>query len=1731
MIKGRLTGLADKYRSLVQLTTILLFLSISASSQTYDPSLFTVTNKSLGIAQAVPTDARSQYWDNTNFVARDYASTNEVWSYLNLPKYRYGHFPIYIHLGGALGGNGVWTGGITQVWFFKDSVGNANLVRWYTDSTGIAGGPFYAVANNLSEGNAGLIKGNLALDMVNNTSDAQKNAAAVALTNHTISGSTNTLTNIPNSALTNSTIGLTLNNSGSTPLVTTTPVALGSSIVLNIPYASASNSGFLNNSNFTYFSNKIDSVHISNDSIYDCIAGTCTFRGYITAGSGGGITTLNGLTTATQTFATGTSGSDFNIVSVTATHTFNFPNASASNRGLLTPTDWSTFNNKQNTISLSNTIDQYWNGFGNFVGLNSDSMTEGTNHLFFTNTRARASISLTTTGSSGVASYNSGTGVLNIPNYSGGAGITNLGFAQYALYDSVTSSNGTGIRALLATHALAGLMDTASKAVADSLKNRTYTFPFTLTSLSATSPLLYNNTTGVFSIQQANTSQSGYLSSTDWNTFNNKGNGTVTSFSAGALSPLFTTSVATGTTTPALTFSLSNAAANSVLGNNTGSTASPAYFVPTSTTLNGWFGATIQGAISLTTTGTSGASTLSGTTLNIPQYQGALTLTTTGTSGASTLTGTTLNIPQYSGGGGGSVLTDNSLLGNGTSGSLLKIDSARLANHLGIDSLAMDTLGLMWYDTAFVNFASNYYTEVGATSISLSGNQIVMPNTTNNDYSIYLNPNLTTITGSNSNYNSYLPSWNRYIVFQLTSAPSSTTWGIGIGRTAYPIVNWIDLTTGPNAGKLFTAESGSNLDSTSTSLTFSQNDMFRMQQWYSNDTVYCTVFDITKGTQLSINYPFNHNFTTIHPDKVGYYAIYRKGGAYLLYSDRLASKIPINAPLAVFGNSKANGDYQGPTDSTWVHLFDSAYTRTLNFGSSGDLTATLLTRIQDVLNARPKQVLLEVGCNDIRAAIPTATWIANYLSIVSQLSSAGIKVYHTCFWENALNQNSLDSFLLATYPTTYIRAPFVALQTCGTACLAPDGVHPNSRGADTILVTLMRDGRMYRNNYRINGNFVDLRNLGFDVTAKSFVFANPNTTPVPTLLVNDRNRLAQATPNNAGVYALGGNTFGQTSTIGTNDNFNLIVKVNGQNSVLFEPQPLYEQFFARQGVVLADLRIDSLGNIGLGQNTHHLITSGASNTSYGSGAASILTTGSSNSFFGVAAGIGVSTASFDASLGYFALSGNNGSFNTMLGGFAGGGTLSTTFNNSTGVGYRSLYSSTGSLHAALGAWSGVNTTSGTGDVFVGDSAGWNNTTGSNNVVIGHLATVPLPAGNNQFNFANISRGIMNTSTANGKDSIFGKETILDSLAMPNLASKAIDTTTYKPLVISAAGDVFRMNNWPMTGGGSGVTTVGTFSGSSQTNGASISGTTITFGPADATNPGMIKATGSQTLGATLTMPAPFITGLASAGSIDSVVMWNPSTNKLEYKSGTFNLYAANGLTAAAGDSFYLGGTLNQSTTINTAGFPFFISGPLSLNGLTLNRNLKSANYTLTTSDNVIYVSASTGTDTIFLPSSILSASYSNVFTIVRLDNSANNVVVSAGSNIIGFAGPSNINLTQANQSISVQSYNSTTWAVIGIGNSQGSPIKYQHVIFTPTTGGTVSLVNNQYNIINPSGSLLALTLNLPSSPANNDVVYIKFTQTVSTVTYANGTVVDGITAPTAGGLTVLTYDSGTTSWY
>jgi hypothetical protein len=183
------------------------------------------------------------------------------------------------------------------------------------------------------------------------------------------------------------------------------------------------------------------------------------------------------------------------------------------------------------------------NGFTGAVTLTTSNISEGTN-LYFTDGRARTAISLTTSGNSGASTYNNGTGVLNVPQYT----LSGLGGVPTT---RTLTINGTAF---------------------DLSADRTWSVG-TVTSVATSGPITGGTITGTgtIGITQASSSSNGFLSSTDWNTFNGK-----------------------------------------------------------------------QNTITLTTTGTSGAATLLGATLNIPQYQSVLTNPVTGT-------GTTNYLAKFTG--------------------------------------------------------------------------------------------------------------------------------------------------------------------------------------------------------------------------------------------------------------------------------------------------------------------------------------------------------------------------------------------------------------------------------------------------------------------------------------------------------------------------------------------------------------------------------------------------------------------------------------------------------------------------------------------------------------------------------------------------------------------------------------------------------------------------------------------------------------------------------------------------------------------------------------------------------------------------------------------------------------------------------------------------------------------------------------------------------------------------
>jgi hypothetical protein len=123
-------------------------------------------------------------------------------------------------------------------------------------------------------------------------------------------------------------------------------------------------------------------------------------------------------------------------------------------------TAWQQVDNTDAVVSV--------NGQTGAVSLTTDNIPEGATNQYYLNSRARAALSF----AAGSGAYNSTTGVITIPT------------------NTSQLTNGANF--------------------------------ITLASLSGTAPIQYNSSTGAISITQAGTSSNGFLSSTDWNTFNNK---------------------------------------------------------------------------------------------------------------------------------------------------------------------------------------------------------------------------------------------------------------------------------------------------------------------------------------------------------------------------------------------------------------------------------------------------------------------------------------------------------------------------------------------------------------------------------------------------------------------------------------------------------------------------------------------------------------------------------------------------------------------------------------------------------------------------------------------------------------------------------------------------------------------------------------------------------------------------------------------------------------------------------------------------------------------------------------------------------------------------------------------------------------------------------------------------------------------------------------------------------
>lgn len=86
---------------------------------------------------------------------------------------------------------------------------------------------------------------------------------------------------------------------------------------------------------------------------------------------------------------------------------------------------------------------------------------------------------------------------------------------------------------------------------------------------------------------------------------------------------------------------------------------------------------------------------------------------------------------------------------------------------------------------------------------------------------------------------------------------------------------------------------------------------------------------------------------------------------------------------------------------------------------------------------------------------------------------------------------------------------------------------------------------------------------------------------------------------------------------------------------------------------------------------------------------------------------------------------------------------------------------------------------------------------------------------------------------------------------------------------------------------------------------------------------------------------------------------------------------------------------------------------------------------------------------------------------------------------------------------------------------------------TPTTGQTVTIgsTGSTRLILNPAGTLVALTVTFPSTPTDGDYVSLCSSQAITTLTMNGGTVIGALTTAAIGTFASYIYNATTTSWF
>lgn len=104
--------------------------------------------------------------------------------------------------------------------------------------------------------------------------------------------------------------------------------------------------------------------------------------------------------------------------------------------------------------------------------------------------------------------------------------------------------------------------------------------------------------------------------------------------------------------------------------------------------------------------------------------------------------------------------------------------------------------------------------------------------------------------------------------------------------------------------------------------------------------------------------------------------------------------------------------------------------------------------------------------------------------------------------------------------------------------------------------------------------------------------------------------------------------------------------------------------------------------------------------------------------------------------------------------------------------------------------------------------------------------------------------------------------------------------------------------------------------------------------------------------------------------------------------------------------------------------------------------------------------------------------------------------------------------------------------ITSIQNDAATPMHLAAQLITPVTGATVAVSNDTaVLIIKPAGAIAELTITMPTSPIDGQLVGLTFTDVVTALTINGGTVLTALTTAEEGTSRQWLYNAASATWY